>query len=526
MTLDPNRDNSYYMNPLSVDQKQELQRLADQSETIKPQDFLIEMIAKHGFEKVADELPVQRNRVYSKDTESLLQACPLQRKRTFSLPPLNILSQEIPKEKALEGKTGEIWDCIDRQPNKSQGYLYHFQMKKEYDADRHPGGFKGSVDSYQETFDRIFPAVEPITIDIEILLLDPSLTESQSREIIINAYLEGIKCELLLIWDEIYSGGSTAPEKPHILNEAITKFIKVVNEKFDYHPEIDIEKIKSACEFKKSFWDKIDPIILKDLKENNLKDVLVPLPFKFADLNRLGYSSFLNEQGKRILVLPDKDALIANWEILREEINPNLPPLDIKSSEGVADDISFIEAFFTSDVLLSEGREFVHDHLNHVISTISMILTASPATLSTVSDYKQIKSQLVKGVMGAYHKIMIVDRNIGGAERLKISKEQLEKFKVSLGALVDILSIFTLRDEFYQEPLKLIESMVSTLPLSIWNPAEQDNKWAEQFWNRRFNNEELKIDELTKTWDEIQNFVQDFKNRILASDPQISQFQA
>ncbi len=82
----------------------------------------------------------------------------------------------------------------------------------------------------------------------------------------------------------------------------------------------------------------------------------------------LGYSLSYDKTGI-YLNLPDKEALEARCEKLHK-INPRFPLIKILSSDGVADDLAFIKAYLTYDLLLSSGKEFVHDHTAHLIRTI------------------------------------------------------------------------------------------------------------------------------------------------------------
>ena len=78
--------------------------------------------------------------------------------------------------------------------------------------------------------------------------------------------------------------------------------------------------------------------------------------------------------------------MIARWGKLREA-SPELPPLNIASSKGIADDITFIEKYFTHEAILSDGGEFVHDHFAHVMSVL--ILMYSSGKTMTLNNTKK-----------------------------------------------------------------------------------------------------------------------------------------
>lgn len=88
-------------------------------------------------------------------------------------------------------------------------------------------------------------------------------------------------------------------------------------------------------------------------------------------LRCLGYGCSVQEDGTILLALPTKTALIRGWENLQKN-HPelDLSSLDIVSAPEVSEDISFVLAYFAHDALLSEGKEFVHDHFSHIIPTL------------------------------------------------------------------------------------------------------------------------------------------------------------
>lgn len=514
MNIEPIRDAEYYMNQLSVGQKEELQRLADKSEKSKPQDLLIKMIAKRGFEKTLEELSTPQKKVYAKDAESLPETRPLQRKRAMSLPPLNKLTQMTTKERAMEAKTGELWECIDREPNKSQGYLYHFQLKPEYDEIYPPENGKKYLEAFDQKIKEIFPAVEPPPILADVLKLDPSMDGSKVREIILNHFIKKAKDDLDSEWDNFYAIHSTGNEDLHDLQIIFQQFQKSFSKNPFLNLDFEIDQIKTVSEFKTKFLNELEKLLKAQASDpGSFVNQFLETENRHADLNILGYGSYLNEKGNRILVLPDKEALMSNWEILKQEKYPHLPPLEVLSSEGIADDMSFVEAYFTSDVLLSEGKEFVHDHTSHLMPTLSMMMSATAKNLSTAEAYKKIKKGIIKEIMKGYKQIMLVEHKIGGSEKLNITKEQLEKIKVSLGALIDGLnpeSIVTSRFDAIGPRMKI---QVKRLPDLVWGGYFPDERWSVDFWNRRFNNEKLDIEELKKVWTLIRKFVPDMEDK-------------
>jgi len=140
----------------------------------------------------------------------------------------------------------------------------------------------------------------------------------------------------------------------------------------------------------------------------------------------LGYS-YKNDKSGFYLSLPDKEALEARFEKLRET-RPGLQPLKIASSEGVADDLSFIEAYLKFDVLLSSSKEFVHDHFFHVMRTIDLMLF-EPSYPDERQRIREIVSKVLLSIKIAEEEI---DKN-----KLTDLKGDLDKIITAVGAEVD-----------------------------------------------------------------------------------------
>ena len=152
-----------------------------------------------------------------------------------------------------------------------------------------------------------------------------------------------------------------------------------------------------------------------------------------ADLAKLGYA-MKTEQTGVYLVLPDKEAFLARWKFL-QKATPSLPEISIVSCPDVADDKTFIEAFYTHDVLLSRGKEFVHDHFAHLIRTIKLIFSSGDDGNPT---YKEEKERLVRLVDGAYRPIKDAEKLIakGGTA---LSASSLAAARKELATQVDLI---------------------------------------------------------------------------------------
>ena len=130
------------------------------------------------------------------------------------------------------------------------------------------------------------------------------------------------------------------------------------------------KKMFPAIELSGSQMLALDP----NVPENELRPGTLKIREHLQILMQLGYRAERKEEGV-YLYLPDREALLTNWETLRAT-HPDLPELTILSSEGIAGDIDYVKAFFTHDGILSTGKEFLHDHQAHILSVIVLILSS------------------------------------------------------------------------------------------------------------------------------------------------------
>ena len=306
--------------------------------------------------------------------------------RYRSLPNLLELKGMATEKEAILKKTGIIWECIHRTPDKSGGYIYSFKLKDKfnpcYDT---PDDCKKTLALFNKNKE-IFPAIEP-------------------------------SIQQILIYSDLNSNSET----------------------FD-------------------------------------KESL----FHFKFLKDLGYESFFKED-QFYFNVPDREALMARFKVLQEKYK-ELSSLDIASSKSVSGDIEFTEAYLTHDVLLSDGIEFLHDHIIHLAPTILLKLSA----LSDVT-YKKNKFTLVTYLMKFYksllinHRVLAENKSEIPLHELKVFKEDLKKVEATLGALVDSISSlpsFEMISEFFLGKQPVINLQ------TLW-----ENPLWKNYWNKRFGEE-------------------------------------
>jgi len=157
----------------------------------------------------------------------------------------------------------------------------------------------------------------------------------------------------------------------------------------------------------------------------------------FHDFEDLGYS-YREDKSGIYINLPDKEVLEARFE-KRRELHPSLKPLKIFSSEGVADDLSYAEAYLKYDVLLSSGKEFVHDHFSHIMPTISLMFTPSEYSNNYFNFFDE-RDRIRKIISKIICTIKTAEEVMKKNELASIKlKDELPKLKTALGAAVDIL---------------------------------------------------------------------------------------
>lgn len=217
-------------------------------------------------------------------------------------------------------------------------------------------------------------------------------------------------------------------------------FIYQFRLKAEYDPRGDVNNHKQAAFTSKllEIFPAIEPelnqLFLLDPQkmDQNRKDNAEIIAMKL--IQSLGYQ-YRSDNTGHYLYLPDKEALLARFEKLRET-HPHLRALNIISSEGIASDMDFVKAYIAGyDALLSIGTEFVHDHIFHVIPTIKLMLMDP--------DYDDGKWIIVEMTKKAYQRIMTtkkaLEKEMPGfdPEQIKRIQAQLPKIETALGAVVD-----------------------------------------------------------------------------------------
>ncbi len=214
-------------------------------------------------------------------------------------------------------------------------------------------------------------------------------------------------------------------------------------------------------------------------------------------LNKLGFESGINKDGIFQLKLPSRDNLLVRWSNLQKEI-PTLPNISILESGDIAEDEEFINAFLKYDMILSDGKEFLHDHTVHLIPTL-IELIRNPKI------YQETRNRIATQVEQVLQDIEKVERIIqsGGAVPVHV-KEHLLKVKEAVSAAVDIWTARPKPWESFAPDDDYIKNFVN---FNAW-----DGELGQQYWKNKYPKENLDFKILASIGREILEVIKKFEN--------------
>lgn len=341
--------------------------------------------------------------------------------RARSLSTSKINKGALTEKEEIKKRDGHLWECIGRT-FQGVGYIYQFKLREVYDDFTPSELLETRKKAALEKNLEINPAAEPRPQDIFFL------DENLSNEI--------------LFQEELNIASRIFPVLPDFMYEGVSEEIKSITRR-------GIESNRQELA-KKQLNTKLE-----------LRD----------DLKFLGYNCRCIPEGVYI-DLPDQETLLSQWKLLQEKY-PHLPDLSINSSEGVADDLSFVQSLFTHDALLSKGIEFVHDQGSHVLRLISLLLSTKNVSKEFLKEH--LKS--IKAIMAIYKEIVSF-KDLVDMKKIHLTEKQENLFNAviaCLGALVD-----TFAAQSSLETLKNFTSRNSYFPDYI------QNIWADRGYRNNF----------------------------------------
>lgn len=223
----------------------------------------------------------------------------------------------------------------------------------------------------------------------------------------------------------------------------------------------DIFKARSASSNKyDETFPAFEPRRLRDI----LQTVRILSHRRFKDF---GYGVRQDKSGT-YFDAPDDVSLHARYEKKRET-NPVLKPLKIFSPEGDLDEMAFSAGFVNYDCILARKKEFVHDHLFHVLPTLYF-------KLSFPEEYA-IERKRLGELIGALHRSLINAEHL--LDKESDFKKQLPKIKTILGTAVDFLWGFRTLG-------RLEEWNENSFEAPLLETFLDDNDQFEDFWEDKF----------------------------------------
>lgn len=209
-----------------------------------------------------------------------------------------------------------------------------------------------------------------------------------------------------------------------------------------------------------------------------------------AQLNKLGFEAGVNEEGVFQLKLPSRENLLVRWAMLQKE-NKNLPDISIYESEGIAEDQEFIDAFLDNKLILSSGKEFIHDLLGHFIPILSQLLDKPEKYLKLKNTFQAQIKEILK-------EIEIIEKLIKQGKPLSdLVKRDLPKLKAALAASIDIWTA------------SLYPSDIGSIPIInriVWN----ESIWK-TYWEKRYPEEDIDFSSLSSLLGDCSTIVKEYQ---------------
>lgn len=301
-------------------------------------------------------------------------------------------------------------------------------------------------------------------------------------------------------------------EKNKELSPAIERPVDFEIEAFDFSLSEDawIHKLKSRIDFTNDTEGKMDKFMRNRFRI-------------FREIAKLGYEVKTDSTGVYFSA-PDREALLNRYQKLKET-HPTLPDFDVVSSDGIASDIEYIEALSVCDAILSDGNEFMHDHLAHIIPTLHLLLILEMSQFSEEQSslppegigkptYRQEKVRLGKMIVGAWGRIMTVKKAIENnpeilpPEDRAYYKKAFEQIETTLGLAVDTLSAAYSWDEdlYGMGTFRFQPSFFQDIGFIKGSWGYED-----RFAQRRYGEDFLGVVTLEKVWTRMADFEKELR---------------
>ncbi len=220
--------------------------------------------------------------------------------------------------------------------------------------------------------------------------------------------------------------------------------------------------------------------------------------FQLNGLHFLGYKAWKTDNSV-FMELPDREALLSLYQkYKRKHPEKNLPEFDIVSSEGIADDLSFVEIHFQKSVL-STGCEFIHDHLVHIIIRLK-------AALLGIDLYKIFEKRLIQQTYSLYRKIYLATQYNPDLVKNSELLNFLQGMMTDTLFATEISHIFSMTLELFEGPSdKLAKNVAGNIIQHVC-----DIEW-QRYMDKRFSAEERMGGNLIQLFEKINEAMQKFE---------------
>ncbi|MGD0665607.1 MAG: hypothetical protein ABSA17_07795, partial [Rhabdochlamydiaceae bacterium] len=137
-------------------------------------------------------------------------------------------------------------------------------------------------------------------------------------------------------------------------------------------------------------------------------------------VRQLGYNCFKTNTGT-YLDVPDEKMLLAKIKQIYPDFNEQ-----ISGSYEIEDDKTYATAYLSNFLVISKGKETVHDHGFHAIRTLSMFLEDRQA-------YYEAREKIRTLIADAIRTVELAEKS------LKVNPEEIKKAYTFIGAAVDVI---------------------------------------------------------------------------------------
>ncbi len=414
-------------------------------------------------------------------------------KRTASV---NGIEKYEEKSQDIKKKCGQLWDCIDRLPHKSGGFLYSFRLKEPFRTD--PNAPFSATMQQKIKRQEISPADEPDHERlIKLLTITDNIEEYAQKNAAVR--LAGLKEELLgslnipkemlqeLAEYKFYAVKMGIEEQSKEL-DAI--FDQIQNELFEYFDnEMSYENGAKLA----GLIDKLQPYFVREELRKSVEDpnYLVSFQEDLSDaklLRKIGYKYAYDPRYEDyILTIPDRVVHESRFVSLSSKL-PALSDINFVEAKGKSTDRVFIEDLLMYDVAISQDEEFLHDTTVHLARTIRMInkLSFSNPPVS----YKEVKDRIKKVGMEMYQILLALRHQVKGVSREGIDMQKIKMYETALAYFLDGASAIAdysvisdrsnddLKKLDFAEPFNYIRAIFGEETLTLDNLEAVDAEWV------------------------------------------------